>query len=264
MKIHRDNRSRSGDAVMLAKWLSEAKKCVFFGGAGVSTESGVPDFRSEKGLYQAVEAYGYPPETILSRSFFIQHPDTFFKYYFEQILYPDALPNRAHTALAELEAEGMNLTVITQNIDGLHQLGGSRSVIELHGSVHKNYCTHCGERYELSFILDARGDIPKCLKCGSLVRPDVVLYEEPLEGRVIQAASEAVEAADLMIVGGTSLVVYPAAGLVRGYEGGRLALVNKSATPLDARADLVIQDNVATVLDEVVALFRENKDKSGR
>lgn len=254
MKIVRDISHLSGDAQRLAEWVKEARHIVFFGGAGVSTESGVPDFRSEKGLYQAVEAYGYPPETILSRSFFLQQPEIFFKYYFEQILYPDALPNRAHTALAELESNGVEIKVITQNIDGLHQAGGSKAVIELHGSVHENYCVRCGELYDLGFILAAKGRIPKCLKCGGTVRPDVVLYEEPLKGDVIQAASEAVDRADLMIVGGTSLVVYPAAGLVRGYTGGRLALVNKSTTPLDGKADLVIQENVAEVLDVVANL----------
>jgi len=257
MKIIRDSSHLSGDAARLAQWIKEARHIVFFGGAGVSTESGVPDFRSEKGLYQAVEAYGYPPETILSRSFFLQHPEVFFKYYFEQILYPDALPNRAHTALAELESRGLDVTVVTQNIDGLHQLGGSKAVIELHGTVHENYCVRCGEKYDLSFILAAQGAIPKCLKCHGTVRPDVVLYEEPLKGEVIQAAAEAVDQADLLIVGGTSLVVYPAAGLVRGYSGGRLVLVNKSTTPLDNKADLVIQDNVAVVLDDVAALCFE-------
>ena len=255
MKILRDSRHLSGDAETLAQWIQEAKTIVFFGGAGVSTESGVPDFRSEKGLYQAVQAYGYPPETILSRSFFLGSPETFFKYYFEQILYPDAPPNKAHTALAALEQAGLDLTVITQNIDGLHQAGGSRNVLELHGSVHHNYCTRCGAQYGLELILEAAGRIPKCTACGGMVRPDVVLYEEALDPNILQAASDAVDRADLLIVGGTSLVVYPAAGLVRGYRGGRLVLINKSATPLDSKADLVIQDNVAEVLDEVAAVL---------
>jgi NAD-dependent deacetylase len=255
MKIYRNNTSVENAEVQLAKWIGEAKKIVFFGGAGVSTESGVPDFRSEKGLYQAVEAYGYPPETILSRSFFLNHPEIFFKYYFEQILYPEALPNPAHLALAQLESSGAHMTVITQNIDGLHQAGGSKRVVELHGSVHRNYCTRCGETYNLTFILAARGDIPKCLKCQGTVRPDVVLYEEPLDSDIMEAAVQAVDEADLLMVGGTSLVVYPAAGLVRNYNQGRMVLINKSATPFDGKADLVIKDNVATVLDQAVSRF---------
>ena len=172
--------------------------------------------------------------------------------------YDDAASTEAESrALAELERGGVDLKVITQNIDGLHQAGGSKAVIELHGSVFENYCVRCGKKYELQFILDAKGSIPKCIECGGTVRPDVVLYEEALKSDVIQAAADAVDRADLMIVGGTSLVVYPAAGLVRGYSGGRLALVNKGVTPLDSKADLVIQDNVAEVLDEVAALCRE-------
>ncbi len=255
MRIYRDSPSDENIIDKLAGWLENAQKIVFFGGAGVSTESGVPDFRSENGLYKAIEAYGYPPETILSHSFFTKYPDVFFKYYFEQILYPDALPNFAHTSLAALESSGMALTIITQNIDGLHQASSSKNVIELHGSVHRNYCTDCGEKYELSFILDSRGRVPKCLKCHHMVRPDVALYEEPLDSKVMTMASKAVDDADLLIVGGTSLVVYPAAGLVRNFKSGRMVLINKSETPLNGRADLVIKDNVSDVLNEVTKAY---------
>lgn len=232
---------------------------VFFGGAGVSTESGVPDFRSETGLYNAMESYGRPPEEMLSHSFFLREPDTFFDYHKHNMIYPDVKPNRAHLALARLEREGKLAAVVTQNIDGLHQMAGSKTVHELHGSVQRNYCLKCGARYGVDYILDEANCVdpsgenktrwvPYCEKCGGMVRPDVVLYEEPLNEEVTGAAIRAIIEADVLIVGGTSLVVYPAAGLINYFQGDRLVLINKSATAYDHQADLVIHEPIGQVL----------------
>ncbi|MCI8360039.1 MAG: NAD-dependent protein deacylase [Clostridiales bacterium] len=228
----------------LRQWVAESQRIVFFGGAGVSTESGIPDFRSVDGLYQ--QQYAYPPETILSRSFFDADPAEFFRFYRQKLLHPDARPNPAHLTLARWEAEGRLSAVITQNIDGLHQAAGSKRVLELHGSVWRNRCMDCGREYPLSHI-QAAGGIPRCA-CGGIVKPDVVLYEEPLDQRVTGEASRAIAAADLLVIGGTSLAVYPAAGLVRLFDGRRLVVINKSPTPMDNAAGLLIQDSIGRTL----------------
>lgn len=231
----------------LNQLVAAASHIVFFGGAGVSTESGIPDFRSPDGLYQ--QQYQYPPETIISHSFFQAHPEEFYRFYRDKMLYPDAKPNAAHQKLAALEQAGKDVTVITQNIDGLHQMAGSQHVLELHGSVHRNYCTACRKAYPLAFVINAP-DIPRC-DCGGIVKPDVVLYEEPLDEAVISGAVQALSGADLLIIGGTSLAVYPAAGLISYYRGNALVLINKSATPMDNRADLLIHDSLGTVFSAI-------------
>lgn len=228
----------------LQQWIQQAKRIVFFGGAGVSTESGIPDFRSQDGLYR--QTWRYPPETILSHTFFRQQPEEFFRFYRQKLLCPEAKPNPAHLALARLEQAGRLTAVITQNIDGLHQAAGSRRVLELHGSVHRNYCTRCRKSYSMEHMLHTQG-IPRCA-CGGIIKPDVVLYEESLNEDVLQAAVEALEQADLLIIGGTSLAVYPAAGLISCYRGGRLVLINRDATPRDAMADLVLREPIGQVL----------------
>lgn len=233
--------------------IDKSKNVVFFGGAGVSTESNIPDFRSEKGLYSAMTEYGYPPEYIISKPFFDRHTETFYNYYKKNLIYRDAVPNKAHIALAELEQEGKLKAVITQNIDGLHQEAGSKNVIELHGSVHRNYCTECGEFHDLDYIMDevnCENGVPKCKKCGGLIKPDVVLYEEQLDSDNIKAAEEAIAKADTLIVGGTSLVVYPAAGMVERFKGKNLILINKSQTEMDDKATLVINGRIGKVLGE--------------
>lgn len=232
----------------LQKWISESEKIVFFGGAGVSTESGIPDFRSVDGLYH--QKYDYPPETMLSHTFFQTHPEEFFAFYRDKMLAPWAKPNAAHLKLAQLEAAGKLTAVVTQNIDGLHQAAGSREVLELHGSVLRNYCLGCGKRFSLEYMLSCTG-VPHCDQCGGMVRPDVVLYEEGLDFDVMNRAIQAIRSADLLLVGGTSLVVYPAAGLVDYYRGNRLVLINKGATALDSRADLVISAPIGQVLQEL-------------
>ena len=234
-------------AERLRGMLAESKNVVFFGGAGVSTESGIPDFRSVDGLYS--QKYDLPPETIISHSYFEAHPAEFFRFYKDKMLFPDALPNACHMKLAELEAQGRLKAVVTQNIDGLHQLAGSRNVLELHGSVHRNYCLSCGRRYPLSYVLDSEG-IPTC-ECGGMVRPDVVLYEEMLDNDILRRSIEAIRRADMLIIGGTSLVVYPAASLIDYYRGNRLVLINKSATQVDSRADLVIADSIGKVFSQL-------------
>lgn len=233
--------------------IDESKKIVFFGGAGVSTESNIPDFRSESGLYQAVSQYGQSPETMLSHSFFMNHMDTFFDYYKNNLIYQEAKPNKAHQALARLEQEGKLTAVVTQNIDGLHQLAGSKNVYELHGSVLRNYCMDCNAFYDLDYVMDpshCEGDIPKCEKCGGIIKPDVVLYEEALDEDVISGAVSAISKADTLIVGGTSLVVYPAAGLINYFRGDNLILINKSQTQYDDRATLVVNDAIGKVLGD--------------
>lgn len=232
--------------------IANSDNIVFFGGAGVSTESNIPDFRSESGLYNAQQKYGRSPEEMLSHSFFMRHTDTFFDYYKNNLIYRSAEPNKAHRALAKLEAEGKLRAVITQNIDGLHQKAGSRNVYELHGSVLRNYCMDCGEFYDLDYIMDEAncdGGIPKCKKCGGTVKPDVVLYEEALDDDCMMGAIRAIQQADTLIIGGTSLVVYPAAGLIRYFGGNKLVLINKQATPYDSQADLVINDSIGKVMD---------------
>ena len=228
----------------LKKWIEESNNIVFFGGAGVSTESNIPDFRSVDGLYN--QQYDYPPETILSHSFFMKKPEEFYRFYHNKMLFPNAKPNKAHKALAKLEKEGKLKAVITQNIDGLHQAAGSKEVLELHGSVHRNYCMNCGKFYGFNDILKAEG-IPRC-SCGGMIKPDVVLYEEGLDSNVIQKTLQYISNADMLIVGGTSLTVYPAASFINYYNGNKLVLINKTATPMDSRADLVITKSIGEVL----------------
>lgn len=233
----------------LRQWIRESRAIVFFGGAGCSTESGVPDFRSQDGLYH--QRYDYPPETILSHTFFVEKTEEFYRFYQDKMLPLEARPNPAHLALARLEEQGKLTAVVTQNIDGLHQAAGSRAVFELHGSVHRNYCVKCGKFFDARYIKDARG-VPRCDACGGLIKPDVVLYEEGLDDATVAGAIRAIQSADLLIIGGTSLAVYPAAGLIRYYRGERLALINKDATPYDGQAGLVIHAPIGQVLDAAV------------
>ena len=233
---------------MLQQWIDESRRIVFFGGAGVSTESGIPDFRSVDGLYH--QKYDWPLETILSRPFFDRKPEEFFRFYREKMLPLTAEPNAAHRKLAELEAAGRMTGVVTQNIDGLHTKAGSRAVFELHGSVWRNHCMHCGRAYGPEYIRDSEG-VPKCETCGGVIKPDVVLYEEGLDNDVVAGAVHAIRSADLMIVAGTSLTVYPAAGLLRYFRGKHLVLINRDATPFDSDADLVIHDKVGQVLGAI-------------
>lgn len=229
---------------ILKSWVENSDNVVFFGGAGVSTESNVPDFRSADGLYNM--KYDYPPETIISHSFYMKNPEEFYRFYKDRMLYPEAEPNPAHLALAKLEQEGHLKAVITQNIDGLHQAAGSKEVLELHGSVHRNYCTRCNKFYDMNYILEQEG-VPRC-SCGGMVKPDVVLYEESLDSDVIDSALRYIRKADVLIIGGTSLTVYPAAGFISYYRGSKLVLINKSATPMDNRADLVINQPIGQVM----------------
>lgn len=233
---------------LLKKWLESSGNIVFFGGAGVSTESGIPDFRSTDGLYN--QQYDYPPETIISHTFYMRKPEEFFRFYKNKMLFPDAMPNRAHKALAKLEQQGKLRAVITQNIDGLHQKAGSREVLELHGSVLRNYCTRCGKFYGIEEIVNCEG-VPKC-ECGGTIKPDVVLYEEGLDQGTLRKAVRYIAEADVLIVGGTSLTVYPAAGLIDYYQGDKLVLINKSVTPMDSRADLVISGKIGEILGDAV------------
>lgn len=235
----------------LKKIIEESNNIVFFGGAGVSTESGIKDFRSENGLYKTSMGKGYPPETMLSHSFYVKYAEDFYAFYKEKMLYPNAQPNAAHRALAKLEEMGKLKAVITQNIDGLHQLAGSKKVYELHGSVLRNYCTKCHEFYDLEYIMTSDG-VPKCNKCNGTVKPDVVLYEEGLDDATINGAVNAIMQADMLIIGGTSLVVQPAASLINYFRGKHLVLINKSSTPYDSRADLVINEPIGKVLDKVI------------
>ena len=224
----------------LKKIMADTDHIVFFGGAGVSTESGIPDFRSVDGLYN--QKYDYPPETILSHTFYRQHTDEFYRFYRDKMLCLTAKPNAAHRKLAQWEQEGRLKAVITQNIDGLHQAAGSKKVLELHGSVHRNYCEKCHRFYDAAYILHSEG-VPKC-ECGGALKPDVVLYEEGLDNQTITEAVACISAADVLIIGGTSLAVYPAAGLIDYYRGNKLILVNKTATPRDSMADLVDRKSV--------------------
>lgn len=235
----------------LAEIFKTSDNIVFFGGAGMSTESGIPDFRSENGLYRTADGSQYPPEVMLSHSFFVSHTDEFFKFYKSKMICRDAKPNAGHIALSKLEETGRLKAVVTQNIDGLHQLAGSKNVYELHGSVHRNYCTKCRTFYDLDFVMNSAG-IPCCTKCDSIIKPDVVLYEESLDDDVVNAAVNDIREADVLVVGGTSLVVYPAAGLIDYFRGKKLVLINKSSTPYDSKADLVINDSVGKVLETAV------------
>ena len=234
----------------LKQWIDGSDRIVFFGGAGVSTESGIPDFRSVDGLYN--QKYDYPPETILSHSFFMAHPEEYYKFHRDKLVVDGAKPNRAHLRLAELEREGKLTAVVTQNIDGLHTRAGSKNVYELHGSIYRNHCMNCGKFYSAEDIMDM-DTVPRC-SCGGVIKPDVVLYEEGLDGDVLQGAVTHIMRADMLIVGGTSLAVYPAAGLIDYYRGNRLVLINKSETPYDKRADLVIHESIGRVLSETVKL----------
>lgn len=230
-----------------SQWVKDAKRIVFFGGAGVSTESGIPDFRSVDGLYN--QKYAWPPETILSHDFFIRKTGEFYRFYRDKMLITDAKPNPAHLKLAQWEQEGRLLGVVTQNIDGLHFAAGSKKVYELHGSILRNYCMDCGKFYDADYIKNSTG-VPKCI-CGGTIKPDVVLYQESLDHNCIMGALNAIANADLLIIGGTSLSVYPAAGLIDDYRGNRLVLVNKSETPRDSRADLIIRDPIGEVFSRL-------------
>lgn len=238
---------RIKDIDILKTWIESSNNIVFFGGAGVSTESNIPDFRSVDGLYH--QKYDYPPEKILSHSFFLSHPEKFYRFYKDKMVYINAKPNDAHKILAQWEQEGKVKAVITQNIDGLHQKAGSQKVLELHGTVYKNYCMRCGKEYELEWMLEQEG-VPHC-SCGGIIRPDVVLYEEGLDQKVIQDAVSFIEEADILIIGGTSLMVYPAAGLIEYYKGNKLVLINKSMTPYDKEADLRIEGSIGEVFGQV-------------
>ena len=231
----------------LKTWVDEAERMVFFGGAGVSTESGIPDFRSVDGLYN--QKFKYPPETIISHSFFERKPEEFFEFYREKMLPLGFEPNVTHRVLARWEQEGRLAAVVTQNIDGLHQKAGSRNVLELHGSVLRNYCTRCHKFYSAEFVKNSKG-VPHC-DCGGIVKPDVVLYEESLDEGVMYRSAKAIHDADVLIVAGTSLTVYPAAGMIRYYRGKRLVLINRDSTPYDSEADLVLHENLGDVFREL-------------
>ena len=221
---------------------------VFFGGAGVSTESGIPDFRSTDGLYNM--KYKYPPETIVSHTFFVRRTEEFYEFYKDKMMALDAKPNKAHYKLAQWAQEGKCRAVVTQNIDGLHQMAGSKKVLELHGSIHRNYCTKCGKFFDAAYVKNSEG-VPRCDACGGLVKPDVVLYEEGLDSQTISDAVYAISHADVLIIGGTSLAVYPAAGMIDYFRGSHLVLINRSSTPRDSQADLVINDSIGEVFGQL-------------
>ena len=233
--------------------LDESERVVFFGGAGVSTESGIPDFRSEAGLFKTGNGQSHSPERLLSHSFFMRYPDEFFRFYKSKMIHSNAKPNAAHLALAKLEEQGKLKAVITQNIDGLHQAAGSQNVLELHGSIHRNYCMDCREKYSINAVINSEVIVPLCSGCNGIIRPEVVLYEEQLDPDVMQRTAKYIEDADMLIVGGTSLEVNPAASFISLYTGDRLVLINKSHTPYDDMANLVINDSIGKVLESVVA-----------
>lgn len=235
----------------LTQILRNSNNIVFFGGAGVSTESNIPDFRSANGLFNARLNMTLSPEQLVSHTYFIRFPEEFFNFYKAKLIYPEAKPNGAHIALAKLEEIGKLKAIVTQNIDGLHQCAGSKNVFELHGSIHRNYCIKCNTSYDVDFILNSK-DIPICSKCNGTVRPDVVLYEEGLDENVLKGAIDAISKADTLIIGGTSLVVYPAANLINYFKGKNLVLINKSSTSADSKADLVIHDSIGKVLSDAV------------
>ncbi|MGL4992405.1 MAG: NAD-dependent protein deacylase [Sarcina sp.] len=238
----------------LIEILKESKNIVFFGGAGVSTESNIPDFRSSSGIFNQKLNITLTPEQLVSHSYYIKYPKEFFNFYKEKLVYPNAKPNKAHLALVELEKMGKLKAIITQNIDGLHQMASSKTVFELHGSIHRNYCTKCNKFYDLNFILNSPS-IPLCTECNGIVKPDVVLYEEGLDNTVIDNSINAISKADTLIIGGTSLIVYPAAGLINYFNGKNIILINKSSTPADNKANLVINDSIGTVLDAAISLL---------
>lgn len=239
------------DVKKLGEMIKDCDNIVFFGGAGVSTESGIPDFRSESGIFNAVNKYGYPPERILSHSFYLQNKELFFEYYKNNLLFLEAKPNDAHIALAKLEEMGKVRAVVTQNIDNLHQKAGSKNVLELHGTLYKNYCTRCGKNFDIDYVIN--GDtVTKCDACGGIVRPDIVLYEEGLNENTIESAIDYISKAEMLIIGGTSLAVYPAAGFINYYKGDKLVLINKSETQMDKKANLVIRQNIGGVFNEVL------------
>ena len=235
----------------LKELIEKSDNIVFFGGAGVSTESNIPDFRSSSGLFSQKLNKNFTPEQLVSHTFFVNYPEEFFKFYKDKLIYQDAKPNNAHKALAKLEEMGKLKAIVTQNIDGLHQAAGNKTLFELHGSVLRNYCTKCHAFYDEKFILQSKG-VPTCTKCGGNVKPDVVLYEEGLDDNVIRGAFNAIANADTLIIGGTSLVVYPAAGLIDYFSGKNLVLINKSSTSADNKADLVIHDSIGKVLSEAI------------
>ena len=233
--------------MQLKKWIDESDNVVFFGGAGVSTESGIPDFRSVDGLYN--QKYKYPPETILSHTFFTRYPEEYYKFHREKLVVDGVKPNAAHLKLAELERQGKLRAVVTQNIDGLHQAAGSKKVLELHGSILRSYCSACHRPYPADKMNHGEG-VPRCI-CGGVIRPDIVLYEEPLDDRIVSEAIKCISEAEVLIIGGTSLNVYPAAGLINYYRGNKLALVNLSCTPYDSEADLVIHEKIGKVFSQI-------------
>lgn len=240
--------------VQLQKMIESSKRIVFLGGAGVSTESGIPDFRSPQGLYAALTEYGYLAEEIISAGFFKKNTSTFFDYYKKNLVHRDAEPNGAHRALVRLEKTGKLSGIITQNIDGLHQKAGSSDVIELHGSIHRNYCTECGKFFDLDYIMNednCKDKVPYCDECGSLIKPDVVLYDEELDAELLGRATDLIKKADMLIIGGTSMSVYPAAGLAEHFNGNKLVVINKSTTRYDSEADLVINGPIGRVLDQI-------------
>ena len=236
----------------LIEIIKKSNNIVFFGGAGISTSSGIPDFRSSTGLYSKKLNRNFTPEQAVSHSFFVRYPDEFFDFYKKNLIYPEAKPNGCHIALAKLEEMGKLKAIVTQNIDGLHQAAGSKAVYELHGSVLRNYCTKCMEFFDVEYILNSNG-VPKCNKCGGIVKPDVVLYEEGLNDEIVSNSIRAISEADTLIIGGTSLIVYPAAGLINYFKGNKLVLINKSATSADKKADLVINSDISTVMSQVIA-----------
>ncbi|WP_237167706.1 NAD-dependent protein deacylase [Paenibacillus yonginensis] len=248
---------RSGLIERFAEWISESGRIVFFGGAGISTESGIPDFRSAAGLYQTETHSPYSPEEILSRPFFDRHPEVFFDFYRSKMLHPEAQPNAAHRFLARLEEQGKLTAVVTQNIDGLHQLAGSRKVLELHGSVHRNYCMNCGTFHTLEEVISAPDPVPACKSCGGIVKPDVVLYGENLDESTITGSIEAIRNADMLIIGGTSLTVYPAAQFVDYFRGNRTVLINMAQTGFDGRAGLLIAEPIGQVCEAVSRVWQE-------
>lgn len=233
--------------------VKNSSNIVFFGGAGVSTESNIPDFRSESGLYKTKNNFSYSPEVMLSHSFFMKHPEDFYDFYKTKMIYKDAKPNDAHIALAELESMGKLRALITQNIDGLHQRAGSKNVLELHGSILRNYCMECGKSFDLEYLLSSKKSIPYCDKCHGIIKPDVVLYEEALDMDVMDKSIRHIQEADTLIIGGTSLVVYPAAGLIRYFNGSNLILINREATTYDNKADLVINGTIGKVLKSLIS-----------
>ncbi|MCL2436700.1 MAG: NAD-dependent protein deacylase [Clostridiales bacterium] len=239
----------------LKKVLDNSARIVFLGGAGISTESGIPDFRSETGLYASMSKYGIPPEEILSHSFFMAKPNIFYQYYKENLIHPDAKPNAAHFALARLEAQGKLTAIVTQNVDGLHQMAGSKNVIQVHGTANRHYCIGCDTDYDLDYVLNPKvraEHVPLCETCNGIIRPDVVFFGESLDPQAIYAATDAIANADTLIVGGTSLVVYPVAGFVNYFKGDNLIVINKSKTASDSKAQIVIHDSIGAVLGSVV------------